>query len=55
MCPGFVMETLSKASSNLARELMGASIDVAEKTKLSRVLRGSLYLLAVEGEDDGDG
>ncbi|KAK4702726.1 hypothetical protein P7C70_g3494, partial [Phenoliferia sp. Uapishka_3] len=51
----FAFEKLSTASSILAREIMGTTLDTTEKTLLSRTLRGSLYLLHVEGEDDGNG
>ncbi|KAL8291419.1 hypothetical protein RQP46_002397 [Phenoliferia psychrophenolica] len=47
--------TLSSCSSDLAREVMGAAMDLGEKTALSRTLRGSLYMLAISGTDDGDG
>lgn len=43
------------ASCQLAAEILGSTMDEAEKLLLSRTLRGSIYLLQVEGDMNGDG
>ncbi|KAK4699923.1 hypothetical protein P7C70_g6329, partial [Phenoliferia sp. Uapishka_3] len=46
---------LSAASAGLAREIMGSALDATEKKMLSRTLRGSLYTLGLEGQEDEGG
>ncbi|CAE6444770.1 unnamed protein product [Rhizoctonia solani] len=46
---------LEMASQNISSAIYGSVLDEEGKTAIARTLRGSLYFIELEGEDDGGG
>lgn len=46
------LRNVSEAASQIAAEILGSAMDEVEKLTISRTLRGSLYILRLEGEND---
>ncbi|KAG8681812.1 hypothetical protein FRC11_000648 [Ceratobasidium sp. 423] len=46
---------LEMASQNIASAIYGSVLEEEEKIAIARTLRGSLYFIELEGEDDGGG